>query len=174
MIIMKTFKAFFCALFIVACSSVSFAQTTQSDTLDVAGVCGMCKKKIETAAKSAGAAFASWSPDTKKLVISYNPAATNSVKVQQSVASAGYDTPEVKATEAAYANLHECCKYDRTAAKADCCAGGKCTKGDDCCKAGTCAKGASCCAKTEGTACCDPGADCCKDGKCSKHAAKKA
>lgn len=173
---MKTLKAFILSFVIVACSSVSFAQTTKNDTLDVAGVCGMCKKKIETAAKSAGASFASWSPDSKKLVISYNPAATNSVKVQQSVAAAGYDTPEVKATEAAYTNLHECCKYDRTAAaaKADCCANGKCTKGDDCCKAGTCAKDASCCAKTGGAACCEPGAGCCKDGKCSKHAARKA
>lgn len=172
---MKSLKAFFFSFVLVAFSSVSFAQSTKNDTLDVAGVCGMCKKKIETAAKTAGASFASWSPDSKKLVIKYNPAATNSVKVQQSVAAAGYDTPEVKASEAAYTNLHECCKYDRTAsAKANCCADGTCARDANCCKDGQCAKGASCCAKTDGAACCEPGADCCKDGKCSKHAAKKA
>ncbi len=173
---MKTLKTFFCSLVLIAFTQVAFAQTTKSDTLAVSGVCGMCKKKIETAAKAAGASFASWSPDSKKLVISYNPAATNTVKVQQSVAAAGYDTPEVKATEAAYTNLHECCKYERTASavKADCCAGGKCVKGDDCCKAGTCAKDASCCNSASGEACCKPGADCCKDGKCTKHTAKKA
>lgn len=171
---MKTLKAFFLSFVLVVFSSVSFAQT-KSDTVNVSGNCGMCKKKIETAAKAAGASFASWSPDSKQLVINYNPAATNSVKVQQAVAVAGYDTEAVKASDAAYSKLHECCQYDRTAsAKANCCTDGTCAKDAKCCQDGQCAKDASCCTKTDGTACCEPGADCCKDGKCSKHAAKKA
>lgn len=172
---MKTLKSFFFSFILVVFAQGAFAQTTKGDTLNVAGMCGMCKKKIETAAKSAGASFASWSPETKQLVIKYNPAVSNSVKIQHSVAAAGYDTPEVKATEAAYSNLHECCKYERTAAgaKADCCADNKCTKGDECCKNGTCTKDAACCAKEDAAACCQPGAECCKDGKCTKHAAVK-
>lgn len=171
---MKSIQNICLLLLFVAFGQTASAQTSKQDTIDVAGVCGMCKKKIETAAKSAGASFASWNTESKKLVVAYNPAASNSVKIQQGVAAAGYDTREVKATEAAYTNLHECCKYDRTASvsKADCCADGKCATGGACCKDGTCAKDASCCG--EGAACCDPGAECCKDGKCSKHAAKKA
>lgn len=170
---MKSLKYFFFSFILIVFAQAAFAQKTKSETLNVAGNCGMCKKKIEAAAKSAGASFASWSPESKQLVVKYNPAVANSAKIQQSVAAAGYDTPEVKATEAAYENLHECCKYDRTAtsAKADCCADNKCTKGDDCCKDGTCAKNASCCAKASADACCQPGSDCCKEGKCTKHAA---
>lgn len=171
---MKTLKAFFSFFILLSFAQVSFAQSTKRDTLDVAGVCGMCKKKIETAAKSAGASFASWSPDTRKLAVSYSNAA-NAAKIQQAVAAAGYDTRAVKATDAAYAALHECCKYDRTAtATADCCADGKCTKDAACCKDGQCAKTADCCAKAENGTCCEPGADCCKDGVCKAHAAKKA
>ena len=163
---MKTLKAFFSLFILISFSTTSFAQTSKSATLDVAGVCGMCKKKIETAARSAGASFAAWSPDTKKLNIKYSDAASLA-KIEQSVAATGYDTKNVKATEAAYNALHECCKYERTTgtAKADCCAGGTCAKDAACCKDGQCAKTADCCAQGEA---------CCKDGACKEHKASKA
>jgi hypothetical protein len=38
---------------------------------------------------------------------------TNSEDVHQLIASSGYDTDLQKGDDAAYENLHACCKYDR-------------------------------------------------------------
>ena len=158
---MKTFKIFsFVALF-MALTISSFAQKAKTETIPVSGNCGMCKTKIEKAAKTAGVSSANWDVDAKALTVKYNSSTTNAAKIQNAVAAAGYDTRDVKATSEAYDKLHGCCKYDRTAAathdeaKMDCCKDGKCTMtghdGKDCCKKGDAAK------------------DCCKDGKCSKE-----
>jgi len=48
------------------------------------------------------------------LVVKY-AATTTALKIEQAVAAKGYDTKDVKATEAAYKKLDECCQYDRTA-----------------------------------------------------------
>jgi hypothetical protein len=147
---MKTFKLIIFSTLFFALSQNLTAQNT-NDKFKVAGECGMCKKKIETAAKSAGATYAAWNADTKELEVKYNSSSSNAAKIQKSIAAVGYDTPKYRATDEAYENLHECCKYDRTAATENCCADGKCTKCDSC-KDGKCEK--------QG--------DCCKDGNCTK------
>lgn len=154
---MKTLKIFsFIALFL-ASAMLSFGQKTTTENIPVSGNCGMCKAKIEKAAKSSGAKEATWDADKKVLTVKYNSSSTNAAKIQQAIAAVGYDTRDVKATDEAYNKLHGCCQYDRGAAgesKMDCCKDGKCTKeGHD---------GKDCCTKTNGSM------DCCKDGKCSK------
>ena len=67
---------------------------------------------------AAGAIAANWDKETKILELSYDPAVTNSAKIQTAVAAAGYDTQDVKATDQAYHSLDECCQYDRVALKA--------------------------------------------------------
>lgn len=162
---------FACILF----SSAAVAQKEVKETIKVSGNCGMCKKKIEAAAKNAGASFASWNAETKELVVAYNGKKTSNAKIQEAVAASGYDTENVKATDEAYNNLHACCKYERTGttAKDDCCKDGQCTKeghdGKDCCKKDgdrkDCRKDGSQCSK-EGK----NGKDCCKKDKSSgKH-----
>ncbi len=153
---MKTLKFFFSLLF-VTIASASFAQT-KTENLKVAGECGMCKKKIEAAAKEAGASYAVWSTDTKQLTVKYNSTSTNKGKIEHAIAGVGYDTPAVKATDEAYNKLHECCKYERAGATSasNCCDDEKCTKAD-CMKAGKCSPDMSCC-KEAG---CDT-KDCCK------------
>ena len=94
-------------------ASIGFAQT-KSETLKVSGECGSCKKKIEAAAKKAGATYAVWDVDSKELTIKYNSTSTNSAKIQKSIADVGYDTPDFKATDEAYNKLDGCCQYDRT------------------------------------------------------------
>lgn len=156
---MKTLKIFFLVLF-VAIASVSFAQA-KTETIKVSGECGMCKKKIEKAAKDAGATFAEWSTDSKMLTVKYAGNATNTAKIEKAVAGVGYDTQNVKATDDAYNNLHECCKYERTAATAaattahSCCDHEKCTKAA-CMKDGKCSADMSCCkeAGCDTKACC--------------------
>ena len=155
---MQTLKIFsFVASFMTVFTLTSLAQT-KTETIPVSGNCGMCKSKIEKAAKSTGVEEAKWDVDAKTLTVKYNSSTTNTAKIQQAVAAVGYDTRDVKASNEAYDKLHGCCKYDRSAAtddkKMDCCKDGKCSKpghdGKDCCKSDA------------------DKMDCCKDGKCSK------
>jgi hypothetical protein len=113
----------------------------KSETFKVSGNCGMCKSKIEKAAKEAGATSADWDEDTKQLKIKYNSATTNTAKIQQKIADVGYDNVGFKTTIEAYNKLHGCCKYERGddgKQVPDCCKDGKCSKeghdGKDCCK----------------------------------------
>jgi hypothetical protein len=158
----------------MAFATVSIAQA-KTETFKVSGNCGMCKTKIEKAAKEAGAKEAFWDVDSKILTVTYKSSSTNTAKIQEKIASVGYDNAGATATNESYDKLHGCCKYDRGVvsdkAKADCCKGGKCTKeghdGKDCCKDGKCTKeghdGKDCC-KKDGEK-----MDCCKEGKCSKE-----
>lgn len=108
---MKTFKSFsFIAIFL----SLSFFATAQdTKTIKVSGNCGMCKSRIEKAAKDAGATSADWSTETKVLTVQFNNATVDIAKIQQAIATAGHDTEDVKATDKAYEKLPSCCKYER-------------------------------------------------------------
>ena len=104
----------------VLSASVTFAQTKptpKSETIKVWGNCGMCKTTIETAAKDAGATTAVWNKTTKMLKITYLASATSGAKVQEKIASVGYDTKDQSAPDAVYNELPECCQYERKAAK---------------------------------------------------------
>lgn len=153
---MKTLTSLF-IIVLLSFSTIVFAHT-KSETLKVSGECGMCKKKIETAAKQAGATYAEWNTDSKILTVKYTANSTNKAKIEQAVAGVGYDTPSVKATSEAYEKLHGCCKYDRsgTTSAQSCCESEKCTAAA-CMKDGKCIPEASCC-KDAG---CDK-KDCCK------------
>ena len=144
---MKTQR--FISLITVLFLSVSaFAQNATTDNIPVSGNCGMCKKKIEGAAKEAGATSANWSEKTKVLTVSYDGGKTSNMLIQQAVAKSGYDTRDVKATSDQYKALPECCQYDRKSAAA---------KADKCCDKENCGKDEKACAE-----------GCCKDGSCSK------
>ena len=97
-------------VFIFFASVISFAQTTSK--IKVAGNCGMCKKNIETAAKTAGATAANWDKMAKVLTVTFG-ANTSSDKIEEAVAVAGYDTEHKEASVEAYKKLDECCQYDR-------------------------------------------------------------
>ena len=112
---MKTNKIFFSLLFFCFSLFASAQQpTVKKEVIQVSGNCEMCKSTIEKAAKSAGASFASWNTETKKLSVRYVAGKTDGKKIQQAVAKSGYDTELFTATNEAYDKLHGCCKYDRT------------------------------------------------------------
>src|SRR5438034_9522264 len=69
--IMKTLKIFSTLFLLLGLCSFSFAQE-KNDTFKVSGECGTCKKKIEKAAKTAGASYASWDMKSKVLVVKYS------------------------------------------------------------------------------------------------------
>lgn len=101
-------------LFALTASSKLYSQTIKTETVKVSGNCGMCKKKIEKAAKSAGAKTASWDAEKQSLTVSFPDAKTNLLKIETAIAEVGYDTQDVLATSEAYGTLHGCCKYERT------------------------------------------------------------
>lgn len=109
-------KSVILSLLFASIASIGFAQQ-KTETLKVSGECGTCKKKIESAAKKGGAAYAVWNVDSKELTIKYNSTSSNSSKIQKAVADAGYDTPDFKASDDAYNKLDGCCQYERTTDK---------------------------------------------------------
>jgi copper chaperone CopZ len=108
--ISKMFPALLIALFI---SSNLLGQSLKTEAISVRGNCSMCKERIETAVKDAGAASAYWDAKTQMLKVSYDPSKTNTDALEKKIASVGHDTPKYKADEKAYASLPDCCKYDR-------------------------------------------------------------
>lgn len=93
--------------------TLTFAQNkNQKGTLDVDGVCGMCKKRIEKACfGTKGVKYASWDVKTHQLDLIYDARKTNLKTISQAIADVGHDTKTVKATKEAYNNVHPCCKY---------------------------------------------------------------
>ncbi len=155
---MNTLKTTFFSFLFIAIATVGFAQT-KTETFNVAGECGMCKKKIESSAKKAGASYALWNTESKVLTVKYNSNSSNKAKIEKAIAASGYDTPDYKATETAYNGLNSCCQYGRSndaATTQTCCDNARCTQAE-CMKESKCTKDMSCC-KEAG---CDK-KDCCK------------
>jgi len=173
---MKALRIFTLTAILSAVSAITFAQS-KTESFQVSGNCGMCKSRIEKAAKTAGASAASWDEDTKQLTVTYNSSTSNTAKIQQQVAAVGHDNAGFKATMDVYNKLPGCCKYDKKAEEQamDCCKDGKCKNEGNCDK--------PCCKKEgmkagckmeghEGKACCskeEAKMDCCKDGKCKNE-----
>ena len=110
---MKAITIFTAILFSFFTINSASAQAKKTESIKVWGNCGQCKKNIEKAAKKAGATSATWSISTKMLAMTYPTAKTNSLKIQQAIGKAGYDTQDVTADDKAYNSLDGCCQYDR-------------------------------------------------------------
>lgn len=81
-------------------------------TIEVDGVCGMCKERIEKAAiRTKGVKSAVWSIESHELKLIYDETKTNIETISKKLASVGHDTKLVKATEEQYNSVHPCCKY---------------------------------------------------------------
>ncbi|MFT6754555.1 MAG: mercuric ion binding protein [Urechidicola sp.] len=80
--------------------------------IEVDGICGMCKQRIEKAALTTkGVKYASWSVETHQLSLIIDERKTTLKTIQENVAAVGHDTKEVESSVEAYNNLHPCCKY---------------------------------------------------------------
>jgi periplasmic mercuric ion binding protein len=118
-------KYTFLFLFAVLFSLQATAQTTPSraskatkSTLTSAefrvwGNCDMCKATIEGVAKASGAKEGTWSKETDKLTIKFDPQRITLEHIQRNIAALGYDNDRFYGSDEAYAKLPECCQYER-------------------------------------------------------------
>lgn len=90
-----------------------FAQNKNAKaTIEVDGVCGMCKERIEKASVQAkGVKMATWNVETHELDLIYNENRTDLATIQQSIADSGHDTQAIKAKDEVYNAIDPCCKY---------------------------------------------------------------
>ncbi len=102
-------------LSLILTTGLAYAQKPgwQNTEIEVGGNCGMCKKKIEAAARVEGVKEARWNQKTKILKLKYNPSVVSLDQIQLRIAAAGYDTPKFRANDETYEALHECCHYPR-------------------------------------------------------------
>jgi cation transport ATPase len=98
------------------------SQETKKDknakvVMKVDGICGMCKKRIETAAlKTKGVKFAIWSTKTHQLNLIMDERKTDVAAVQKNILAVGHDIllkddKKLEAKLEAYNSVHPCCKY---------------------------------------------------------------
>jgi copper chaperone CopZ len=116
---MKTVKlilvTFFAVLVVAGCNSQNQNKkvTSTTEEIKVLGECGMCKERIEDAMKIDGIAEAVWNQETKLLKVTYNPTLVTSDDIRKKVAAVGHDTEKYRAEDSVYANLPDCCHYER-------------------------------------------------------------
>jgi len=116
---MKTIKFLAISLIALFISSNIAAQThdhsqhqaTKTESFKVEGKCGMCKSKIEKAAKIEGVTKAEWDADKQLLTVTYMADMVKTDDIQKKVAAVGYDTEKFKADDKIYDKLPGCCKY---------------------------------------------------------------
>jgi len=113
------------ALLIASIFLIGFSVQSQEKVQDknakiafeVDGICGMCKKRIETASlKTKGVKFASWNVETHQLSLILDERKTSKAEVQKNILAVGHDIvvdakTKVVATKEAYESVHPCCKY---------------------------------------------------------------
>lgn len=94
------------------------AQNLSKNQFQVRGNCEMCKERIETAAKKAGAKTASYSIDSQMLTFETDDNISPD-NILQKVAEAGHDNEKFKADDKTYDNLPGCCHYERNLSAAE-------------------------------------------------------
>lgn len=100
-------------LVFLAVSGITFAQDKNAKaSVEVDGVCFMCKMRIEKAAiKTKGVKSATWDVNTHELSLIYDARKVDLEKVQENIAAVGHDTGEFIATDEAYNSVDPCCRY---------------------------------------------------------------
>ena len=93
--------------------SVSVFAQEKTDTFKVYGNCGMCKKRIEKAAKTEAVSSVVWNVETKIMTITYDAAKVSTDDIQKKIAAVGHDTEKFKADDKVYEKLPGCCLYER-------------------------------------------------------------
>ena len=85
---------------------------TDTVTIKVSSVCGMCKETIEKAlAYTKGVKKSEVDYENKLVVVTFKPNKTNPSLIRKAIADAGYDADDEKANKDAYDKLPNCCRF---------------------------------------------------------------
>ncbi|MBL4754522.1 MAG: metal transporter [Flavobacteriales bacterium] len=84
---------------------------TKTIEVEVRGVCGMCKERIENGALIKGVKYVEYNKETEKLKVIYKSKKVTEDEIHKAVAAIGHDTDKVRASDAAYGKLPDCCSY---------------------------------------------------------------
>ena len=104
-------------LFVLLLSYPVFSQSKTVE-IDVKGVCGMCKARIEKAAlKTKGVKYAQWSPETLKLSAIIDSKKTNIRRIAINISAVGHQASEFPVDNDVYNSLPLCCQYRDSNAK---------------------------------------------------------
>src|SRR5690606_10668038 len=100
-------------ILVMSISMTAFSQNKSARaTIEVDGVCNMCKERIEKACfKTKGVKSAVWNVKTHELSLIYDENKTNLKTIENNIAAVGHDTKSVVATDEAYNSVHDCCRY---------------------------------------------------------------
>ena len=88
-------------------------KNAQTETVKIFGNCDMCKTAIETAGNIKNTASVDWNKDSQMAEITFDSKKSNRDEILKRIALAGYDNDHYLAPDNAYAQLSECCKYER-------------------------------------------------------------
>ena len=103
-------------LFAIAALLIGFTTLAQDRnaraSLEVDGVCLMCKERIEKACiKTKGVKSAVWNVGTHELKLIFDERKTDLNTIKENILAVGHDVEELVASDEAYASVHSCCKY---------------------------------------------------------------
>lgn len=107
-------KTIFILSFLMMCMSAEAQKKKKNAkvSIEVDGVCMMCKKRIEKAAlNTKGVKFAIWNVKTHMLSLIIDERKTDVKIIQKNIAAVGHDTKGVRAKDHVYNNIDPCCKY---------------------------------------------------------------
>ncbi len=85
----------------------------ESNEFFVKGNCDSCKKRIEKAAKDAGASSATWNAHTQTVILDFDPSQTSADTILKKIADVGHDNEMYTTSDSTFAALPACCIYDR-------------------------------------------------------------
>ncbi len=115
------------ALFVVMATVTTAFAANKTESFKAYGSCGMCKTRIENAAKSVqGVSAAAWDSKTQMVKVTFDTSKTDLKKINQAIANAGHDTDMCKAKDETYNALPGCCHYERSDKKGKNCQKGVC------------------------------------------------
>ncbi len=105
-------KLFLITVILFGTLSVTAQNKNARALLEVDGICGMCKERIEKAAiKTKGVKSAVWDMQTHELSLIYDDSKTDLKTIKTNIAAVGHDTKDIKATLEAYESVDPCCRY---------------------------------------------------------------
>lgn len=99
------------AVFLIGISAIAQDKNAKA-SIEVSGVCTMCKIRIEKASlNTKGVKSANWDIKTHQLKLIYDARKTNLKTIEKNIANVGHDTKNLKADDEVYKSISGCCQY---------------------------------------------------------------